>query len=69
MLREIALFDVLVPSYLLYFVASTFLFVIVDRVLQRLGFYRLTWHPALARFGLFLCLFAAIVFSHGLLRS
>jgi hypothetical protein len=69
MLREIALFDVLVPSFLLYFVASTLLFVIVDRVLHRFGFYRLTWHPALARFGLYLCLFAVVVFSDGIPRS
>jgi len=62
-LREIALFDALVPSLLLYFVASIALFVVVDRVLQRLGFYRLTWHPSLARFGLFLFVFATFVFA------
>jgi protein AaeX len=63
MLREIGLFGALAPSFLLYFIASVVLFVVVDRVLRRLAFYRLTWHPALARFGLFLCLFAALVFS------
>jgi hypothetical protein len=63
MLREIAVFDVLVPSYLLYFIGSIALFVVVDRVLDRLAFYRLTWHPSLARFGLFLCVFAVLVFA------
>jgi protein AaeX len=63
MLREIGLFGALAPSLLLYFIASVVLFVVVDRVLRWLAFYRLTWHPALARFGLFLCLFAALVFS------
>ena len=63
MLREIGLFGALVPSLLLYFLAAIGLFVAVDLVLHRLGFYRLTWHLALARFGLFLCLFAALVFS------
>jgi len=38
-------------------------FVIVDRLVTRLGFYRLLWHPSLARFGLFLCLFSALVLS------
>jgi hypothetical protein len=62
MLREIGLFGALVPSLLLYFVAAIAVFVVVDRMLHRLAFYRVTWHPALARFGLFLCLFAALVF-------
>jgi hypothetical protein len=68
MLREVAVFGALVPSFLLYFVASIALFVVIDLVLRRVAFYRLTWHPSLARFGLFLCLFAALVFSDEILR-
>jgi hypothetical protein len=63
MLREVAVFGALVPSLLLYFIAAIVLFVIVDRLLHRLAFYQITWHPALARFGVFVCLFAALVFS------
>ena len=61
MLREVAVFDVLVPSLLLYFIAAVILFVVLDWVLEGLAFYRLTWHPPLARFGLFLGLFASLV--------
>ncbi len=62
MLRELALFGALAPSTLLYFLAAILLFVILDRLLARLGVYRFVWHPPLARFGLFLCLFSALVF-------
>ena len=62
MLREVAFFDVLVPSFLLYFIISIVLFLLVDGVVRRLGLYQFTWHPPLARCGLYLCLFAALVF-------
>lgn len=61
MLRELALFGALAPSTLLYFLAAIPLFILIDRLLARLGVYRFVWHPPLARFGLFLCLFSALV--------
>ncbi len=61
MLRELTLFGALAPSTLLYFLAAIPLFVLIDRLLARLGVYRFVWHPPLARFGLFLCLFSALV--------
>jgi protein AaeX len=63
MLREFALFGALAPSLLLYFLAAILLFVIVDRLIDRLGVYRFVWHPPLARFGLFLCMFSLLVLS------
>jgi len=63
MLRELALFGALAPSLLLYFLAAMLLFVIVDRLVARLGVYRFLWHPPLARFGLFLCVFSVLVLS------
>jgi protein AaeX len=63
MLREIVLFGALAPSLLLYFLGAILLFVLADRLVTRLGFYRLVWHPPLARFGLFLCVFSTLVFS------
>jgi hypothetical protein len=63
MLREVPLFGALAPSLLLYFLAALLVFVIVDRLVTRLGAYRLLWHPSLARFGLFLCLFSALVLA------
>jgi protein AaeX len=63
MLRELALFGALAPSLLLYFLAAMLLFVIVDRLVACQGVYRFLWHPPLARFGLFLCVFAVLVLS------
>jgi hypothetical protein len=63
MLRELALFGALAPSLLVYFLAAIVLFVIVDPLVACLGVYRLVWHPPLARFGLFLCLFSVLVLA------
>ena len=63
MLREFALFGALAPSLLLYFLAAILLFVIVDPLVARMGVYRFVWHPPLARFGLFLCMFSLLVLS------
>ena len=61
MLREIALFGALMPSLLFYFVAAVPLFLAIDWLVSRLGFYRLVWHPPLVRLGLFVCFFSALV--------
>jgi len=63
MLREFPLFGALAPSLLAYFLGAGALFVVIDRAITRVGFYRLAWHPALARFGLFLCVFSALVLA------
>jgi hypothetical protein len=63
MLREVPLLGALAPSPLIYFLGAALLFAVIDRVLTRLGAYRLAWHPALARLGLFLCVFAGLVLA------
>ena len=63
MLRELPLFGALAPSTLLYLLAAILLFVILDRLITYLGIYRFDGHPPLVRFGLFLCVFAVLVFS------
>ena len=63
MLREVVLFGALAPSLLIYFVASVFLFFVVDRLVTRVGAYGLVWNPPLARFGLFLCVFSLLSLS------
>jgi protein AaeX len=65
MLREIALFGALVPSSMLYFLASVPLFLVIDRIGSSLGFYRLVWHPPLVRLALFVCVFAGLGLSSG----
>jgi hypothetical protein len=63
MLRELPIFGALAPSFLIYFLASILLFVIVDRLAAKVRVYRLMWHAPLARLGLFLCLFSALVLA------
>jgi hypothetical protein len=63
MLREIPLFGALAPSLLVYFLGAALLFAALDRGLARFGAYRLAWHPALARLGLFFCVLAGLVLA------
>ena len=60
MLRETSVMGALVPTLLLYLIAAIPLFFVLDRPIARLGVYRLFWHPPLARFSLFVCLFCAL---------
>jgi protein AaeX len=55
--REIALFSLLVPSLLPILVGCALLFVALDLLISRLGWYRFVWHPALFRAALFTVLF------------
>jgi hypothetical protein len=45
-----------VPTIAAWFVLSLVVFVPLDVVLTRRGFYRLFWHEPLARFALLVCL-------------
>jgi protein AaeX len=57
MLREVGISGALAPSLLIYFLVAIPTFLVLDLPLSRLGLYRLLWHPPLARFALFVCLF------------
>ncbi|GGC74361.1 DUF1656 domain-containing protein [Undibacterium terreum] len=58
--REIALFDALVPTLLLVFVAAMLLQVMLDRLCAYLGVYRFVWHPGLFRVAMFVCVFGGL---------
>ncbi|WNW13531.1 DUF1656 domain-containing protein [Pseudomonas sp. DTU_2021_1001937_2_SI_NGA_ILE_001] len=58
--REIAFFDLYMPSMGLLFVLAMILAWLLDRLLSGLDLYRLFWHPALLRLSLFACLFGAL---------
>ena len=58
--REINLFGVLLPSILPLFLASLLLQIVLDSALNHLGIYRRSWHPALVRLCLFVCIFSAL---------
>lgn len=58
--REIAVFDALVPTLLLVFVAAMLLQVVLDRICARLGVYRYVWHAGLFRVAMFVCVFGSL---------
>jgi len=58
--HEVALFDLLLPSLFLAFVASAVLQVLVDRLLGWSGVYGRIWHPPLFRLSIFICIFGVI---------
>jgi hypothetical protein len=59
MQSQFDLLGALVPAIAVWFVLSLAVFVPVDTLLTRGGFYRLFWHAPLARFALFVCLFCS----------
>jgi uncharacterized protein DUF1656 len=67
MQTQFNLLGAFVPMIAAWFVLSLAVFVPVDALLTRRGFYRLFWHAPLARFALFVCLFcgsALVVPNH-----
>jgi len=59
MQSQFDLLGVFVPTVAVWFVLSLAVFVPVDALLTRRGFYRVFWHAPLARFTLFVCFFCA----------
>ncbi|MDE1005494.1 MAG: DUF1656 domain-containing protein [Paraburkholderia fungorum] len=57
---EIDLFSLLVPGLLPILAGCVLVFVVLDLVLARFGFYRHTWHPSLFRVALFAALFSGV---------
>ena len=57
MQSQFDLMGAFMPTIAAWLVLSLAVFVPVDVVLTRCGFYRLFWHAPLARFALFVCLF------------
>ncbi len=51
------------PTIAAWFVLSLLVFVPLDALLTRRGFYRLFWHAPLVRFALFVCLFCGGVLA------
>ena len=51
---------VFVAGIAIWLVGGLLVFLGLDAILTRWGFYRLFWHPPLARFALFSCLFSGL---------
>lgn len=54
-----------VPTLLVEALAALLATLVLTRLLERVGFYRLAWHPALLNISLFVILLAAISLSGG----
>jgi hypothetical protein len=59
---ELDIYGVLVPALLVWLIAAYALSVIVSRIMQRFGLYRLVWHRALFNFALYVCLLGVVVY-------
>jgi apolipoprotein N-acyltransferase len=59
---EIDIFGVLAPSLLLWLVAAYALLALLRAGLERTGFYRAVWHPALFDLAVYVCLLGGIVY-------
>ena len=60
MRAELDVLGAFVPMLALWFAVSLVLFAPVDALLTARGLDRFFWHPPLARFALFLCLFCGV---------
>jgi hypothetical protein len=59
--REIDFFGVLLPGVLPVFLISALLQLVLDAALSYVGAYRSSWHPALVRLCMFVCIFSALL--------
>jgi putative solute:sodium symporter small subunit len=59
---EVDLFGILVPALLIWIVVSYAIGAVLRRMLERTGFYRFVWHPALFDLALYVCLLGGVVF-------
>mgnify|MGYP001026318155 CR=1 FL=1 len=61
--RDINFFGVLLPGVLPLFLLTLVLQVALDSALTRVGVYRHSWHPALVRVCLFVCIFSTLLIT------
>ena len=60
MFTEVDLLGAFAPTLVVQFVGSLVIFVVTNALLTKVGFFRLVWHPPLARFSLFAFLFCVV---------
>jgi hypothetical protein len=65
---EVDLFGILVPALLVWLSLTYLIGALLRPLLERSGFYRFVWHPAVFDLALFVCLLGGVVYlSSGLL--
>ena len=60
-LKEVDVFGVFLPPLLLYAALAAIAWTLARFVLERAGFYRAVWHPALFNFAAYLIALAGVV--------
>ena len=59
MFAEVDILGAFVPGIAVWLFGAVVIFVVLDLLLTKAGFYRLFWHAALVRVSLFVCWFCA----------
>jgi hypothetical protein len=59
MFAEVDVLGAFVPGIAVWLFGSLVIFIVLDVLLTKAGFYRLFWHAALVRASLFVCFFCA----------
>jgi hypothetical protein len=62
MIGEVSLFGLYMPPLLLLMLPALLVSRVLARVLARIGFYRLVWHPALFDISLFVIVLGSLAF-------
>ena len=65
MFAEVDVLGAFVPILVVWLALALVIFVIADALLTKVGFFRLFWHPPLARFALFAAFFCGVGLAFG----
>jgi hypothetical protein len=60
MFADVDVLGAFVPGIAVWLLGALVIFIILDVLLTKAGFYRLFWHTALVRVSLFVCWFCAV---------
>ncbi len=66
MIGEFSFYGIYIPWLMLWALVALGVASVLSRILARIGFYRLVWHPALFDFALFIIVLGVLnlIFSH-----
>ena len=62
MIGEVSIYGLYVPPLLLLTLAALVVSRLINLVLEKTGFYRIVWHPALFDFSLFVIVLGALTY-------
>ena len=65
MFAEVDVLGAFMPNLVVWLALALVIFAIADALLTKVGFFRLFWHPPLARFALFAAFFCGVGLALG----